>query len=220
MGAYAFIFDMDGVMVNSNPYHKVALKEFCERHGIELTEEQLVKNIYGRTNREWITHLFGKLSPEQLTGYANEKEALFRSLFARDIAPVKGLVNFLKRMSASGIPRAIGTSAPRANVDFTLSKTGTSQFFDIVLDEASVTKGKPDPEIYLKVAEALGLPPERCVVIEDSLSGVAAGKAAGSRVIGITTTHKKEELQSTDLVISDFEGLDPKSVLESLFGGI
>jgi HAD superfamily hydrolase (TIGR01509 family) len=220
MKDYAFIFDMDGVIVDSNPFHKIALQQFCKKHGHPLTEEQLRTRIYGRTNKEWIAQLFGQLTPEQVTAYANEKEALFRDLFKNDIRPVKGLLPFLEALDFWKIPRAIGTSAPRANVDFTLSKTGTTRFFSVILDESNVNHGKPNPEIYLKVAQALNLPPQQCVVIEDSLSGVAAGKEAGSKVIGITTTHTKAELASTDLVIDHFEGLEPKNVLQTLFGGI
>ncbi|HMI68036.1 MAG TPA: HAD family phosphatase [Cyclobacteriaceae bacterium] len=220
MKDYAFIFDMDGVIVDSNPYHKIALQQFCIKHGHPLTEEQLRTKIYGRTNKEWIAQLFGQLTPEQVARYADEKEALFRDLYKNDIRPVKGLIPFLQAIDASSITRAIGTSAPRANVDFTLSGTGTTRFFKVILDESFVTKGKPNPEIYLKVAQALKLPPQQCVVIEDSLSGIAAGKEAGSKVIGITTTHTKAELASTDMVIDDFEGLEPKNVLKMLFGGI
>jgi len=151
--------------------------------------------------------------------YSDEKEALYRDLFKNDIRPMKGLIPFLEALNAAAIPRAIGTSAPRANVDFTLSKTGTTRFFSIILDESYVNHGKPNPEIYIKVAQALNLPPQRCVVIEDSLSGVTAGKEAGSKVIGITTTHTKAELGFADMVIDHFEGLDPQNILESLFGG-
>jgi HAD superfamily hydrolase (TIGR01509 family) len=215
----AFIFDMDGVIVDSNPFHKIALKQFCEKHGLPLSEEQLRLRIYGRMNKEWIPNLFGELSPGQVAAYADEKEALYRQLFEKDIRPINGLVNFLEKLEAAKIPKAIGTSAPRANVDFTLSRTGTTRFFDIILDESNVQKGKPDPEIYIQVAKALNLPPEQCIVIEDSLSGIAAGKAAGSKVIGITTTHTRDELRSTDLVIDDFVGLEPKTILQALFGG-
>lgn len=220
MKDYAFIFDMDGVIVDSNPYHKIALQQFCAKHGHPLDEEQLRTRIYGRTNKEWIAQLFGQLTPEQVAAYSDEKEAIFRNLFKNDIKPMKGLIAFLERLNASAIPRAIGTSAPRANVDFTLSKTGTARFFSIILDESYVNHGKPNPEIYLKVAEALNLPPQQCVVIEDSMSGVAAGKQAGSKVIGITTTHSRAELGSTDMIIDDFEGLEPKNILHTLFGGI
>jgi len=220
MKDYAFIFDMDGVIVDSNPYHKIALQQFCTRYGHPLAEEQLLTRIYGRTNKEWIAELFGQLTPEQVASYSDEKEALFREVFKNEIRPVKGLIAFLEAVKALMIPIAIGTSAPRANVDFTLSKTGTARFFSVILDGSDVTHGKPHPEIYLKVAQALNLPPHQCVVIEDSLSGIAAGKAAGSKVIGITTTHTKQELGSTDMVIDHFEGLEPKKVLQTLFEGI
>lgn len=207
MSKFAIIFDMDGVIVDSNPYHKIALKQFCRKHGYELTDEQLFQKIYGRTNKEWITNLMGNLPEEQIQSYADEKEELYRQLYKNDIKPVKGLHSFLDQLDHHQIARAIGTSAPQSNVVFTLSKTNTSTYFDITLNDTFVTHSKPHPEIYLKVAQALGLPNSQCIVIEDSLSGVEAGKAAGSKVIGITTTHTQEELAHTDLVIDDFEKL-------------
>jgi HAD superfamily hydrolase (TIGR01509 family) len=209
------IFDMDGVIVDSNPYHKIALKEFCSRHGYELTDEQLLKRIYGRTNREWITDLFGKLPEDQLLEYTEEKEQLYRKLFNDDIKPVKGLIKFLDHLDENKILRAIGTSAPRSNVDFTLTKTNTVKYFPTILNDTFVTHSKPHPEIYLKSAAALGLPNDQCIVIEDSLSGVESGKRAGSKVVGITTTHNKEELSHCDLVIDDFEELTIE-ILEKL----
>jgi beta-phosphoglucomutase len=209
------IFDMDGVIVDSNPFHKIALKEFCSRHGHELTDDQLLKRIYGRTNREWITELFGKLPEDQLLEYAEEKEALYRKLFEEDIRPLDGLIRFLDHLNEHKILRAIGTSAPRSNVDYTLNKTHTVKYFPTILHDAFVTHSKPDPEIYLRCAEALGLPNNQCIVIEDSLSGVEAGKKAGSKVIGVTTTHPRSELLHCDLVIDDFEGLTIE-VLEKL----
>lgn len=207
MKKFGVIFDMDGVIVDSNPYHKIALKEFCSRHGYELSDDQLLKRIYGRTNREWITDLFGKLPEDQLAEYTEEKEALYRKLFSDDIKPVKGLVKFLDLLDTSKILRAIGTSAPRSNVDFTLTKTNTVRYFPTILNDTFVTHSKPHPEIYLKSAEALGLPNSQCIVIEDSLSGVEAGQRAGSKVIGITTTHTREELSHCDMIIDDFESL-------------
>lgn len=217
MKKFGVIFDMDGVIVDSNPYHKIALKDFCSGHGYELSDEQLLKKIYGRTNREWLTALFGQLPEDQLAEYTEEKESLFRKLFNDDIKPVKGLIKFLDLLDANKILRAIGTSAPRSNVDFTLTKTNTVKYFPTILNDTFVTHSKPDPEIYLKSAEALGLPNSQCIVIEDSLSGVEAGQRAGSKVIGITTTHSREELKHCDLVIDDFEGLTIE-VLEKLIG--
>jgi len=214
---YAVIFDMDGVIVDSNPYHKVAIQQFCREHGHELSDDRLLKHVYGRTNREWITALFGAIPDDTIVQYTEEKEELYRQLFDKDIRPVRGLINFLNLLDKNNIPRAIGTSAPRSNVDFSLKRTGTEKYFDIILNDTFVTHSKPHPEIYLKCAAALGLPNSRCIVIEDSLSGVQAGKAAGSKVIGITTTHTKEELSHCDLVIDDFEGLTVER-LEKLVG--
>lgn len=213
---HAFIFDMDGVLVDSNPAHKIALKQFCRQHGYELTEEQLREKIYGRTNRDWILNLLGDLPNETIKKYAEEKEALFRSLY-HDIKPLDGLHDFLKKMDTQKIPRAIATSAPRANVDFTLMHTDIGPYFETILDDSFVTKGKPDPQIYLKSAAALGIAPSNCVVFEDSLSGVTAGKHAGCKVVGVTTTHTREELHETDFTIDSFENLDPKTLLIRLF---
>lgn len=215
--SFAFIFDMDGVLVDSNPFHKISLKQFCAKYGFELTEEHLREKIYGRTNKDWIPNVFGKLPMEQIMKYQDEKEALFRELYKNDITPVAGLVAFLQKLDVNEIPRAIATSAPRANVDFTLAETATRSFFQTILDESFVSKGKPDPEIYLKTADALGFKPGNCVVFEDSLSGVRAGKAAGCKVVGITTTHTAAELSETDFVIDDFVDLDPETLISRLF---
>jgi beta-phosphoglucomutase len=207
---------MDGVIVDSNPTHKIALKQFCRKHGYDLSESDLREKIYGRTNRDWLLNLFGSLDDETIRKFADEKEALFRSLY-KDIKPVPGLIPFLDNLEMLSISRAIATSAPRANVDFTLQKTNTGKYFQTILDDSFVTEGKPNPQIYLKSAQALGFDPSNCVVLEDSLSGVKAGKRAGCKVIGITTTHSREELNETDFVIDDFENLDPKFLISQLY---
>jgi beta-phosphoglucomutase len=212
----AFLFDMDGVIVDSNPVHKIALLEFCRKHGYDLNEDQLREKIYGRTNKDWIPAVFGDIPRARVKQYADEKEALFRDLYAATIRPVDGLIDFLRRIQKK-FPVAIATSAPRENVDFTLAGTGTGHFFDVILDESFVEKGKPDPEIYLKTAAAVGFPPGRCVVFEDSLSGVSAGKAAGCKVVALTTTHTTAELADADLVIENFVGLEPLELISELF---
>jgi HAD superfamily hydrolase (TIGR01509 family) len=204
---FAIIFDMDGVIVDSNPAHKVALRQFCARHGYELSNEYLRNEIYGRTNKDWISNLFGDLKDHQWKKYEQEKEAIFREIYSDEIKPVNGLLPFLDLLKNNNIPRAIATSAPRENVDFVLDKIALESYFSIILDESDVTKGKPDPQIYLKTVEELSYPADRCIVIEDSVSGIEAAKSAGCKVIGITTTHNSDEFEHTDLVIDNFQHL-------------
>jgi len=205
---FAIIFDMDGVIVDSNPYHKIALKQFCEKHGYHLSDEELKSRIFGRTNKDWLMSLFdGIVTSSQIKEFEDEKESLFRAIITPHIKPVKGLISFLEMLELRGIPRAVATSAPPANVRFTLEKTETQKYFQVVVDGDMVENSKPHPEIYLKTIAAIHFPPERCIVIEDSLSGITAGRQAGCKVIGITTTHTREELDDTDLIIDHFNDL-------------
>ncbi len=208
---------MDGVLIDSNPFHKIALQQFCKHHGHDLSEDQLREKIYGRTNKDWLRNLFGDIDKNLLLQYADEKEALFRELYKKDVHPLEGLIPFLSKLKEGSIPRAIATSAPRENVDFTLQYTDMGGFFDTILDESFVSNGKPDPEIYLKSAKALGFDPANCIIFEDSLSGIEAGKAAGCKVVGVTTTHSPEELSKTDFIIDNFIGITPQSLISRLF---
>lgn len=207
MSDFAVIFDMDGVIVDTNPHHKIAIQQFCASHGIQLNELTFQHKIYGRTNRDWITNVFGDITVEQRDAYAREKEALFRKIYEPDIKPVRGLIEFLDALVANRIPRAIATSAPPENVEFIVKKTGIRKYFDVILDERNVLHGKPHPEIYIKTAKALNFQNNECIVIEDSLSGITAARKSGSKVIGITTTHTPEEMSETNLVIQDFNDL-------------
>lgn len=204
---------MDGVIVDTNLFHKKAIEQFCSKYGFRLSEEELRTKIYGRTNKDWITNLFGTLTRQQLDGYADEKEQLFRDLYEPYIKPVEGLLIFLEQLKAADVPCAIVTSAPPANVDFVLKHIPIRKYFTAILDERSVTHGKPHPEIYLNTARALELPGRQCVVFEDSLSGVESARAAGCNVIGITTTHTAAELKKTDLAVSNFTGLTVAGIM-------
>ncbi|MES2733399.1 MAG: HAD family phosphatase [Bacteroidota bacterium] len=217
MMTFAVLFDMDGVIVDSNPYHKLAFQAFLKQYNISLTDDELKIHVYGRTNQEGMPFIFQReLSSEELLERANEKEAMFRDIYQTDIAPVNGLIPFLQRLRTHHIPTAVGTAAPTANLNFILDALDIRPYFDALLDSSYVTRGKPDPEIYLKAAAKLGVEPANCIVIEDSLAGVLAGLNAGMKVIGITTTHTAEELSNTHLIITDFMGLTLEK-LEALF---
>lgn len=201
------IFDMDGVIVHSNPIHKKAIQIFCNKHNQDVSQSFLENRLYGRTNEEWIPELFGDISPERLKKLADEKEQMFRDMFAPEEHIVEGIHEFLDQLKENDIPMAVATSAPRENADYILSRLFITDYFDVILDSSHVSTGKPDPEVYLKASKALGKEPANCIVFEDSVSGVAAGRKAGARVIGVTTTHTKKELSPCSLVINDFTEL-------------
>ncbi|MBS1558543.1 MAG: HAD family phosphatase [Bacteroidetes bacterium] len=216
MNSFAFVFDMDGVMVDTNPYHKIALRQFAEKYGYTLTEEELIKKIYGRTNKDWIANLFQRpMTAAELAAFGEEKEAMFRAIYEKIIGEVNGLTAFLEEAHSQGIKMAIGTSAPRSNVDFVLKHIGIEKFFSVILDESHVTLGKPNPEIYIKCAQHLNLSPTQCIVFEDSLSGVASAKAAGCPVVGVATTHTPQEL-GTGIVINDFTEWSPTELIHRM----
>ncbi|MEX0648028.1 MAG: HAD family phosphatase [Balneolaceae bacterium] len=212
---FGVIFDMDGVLTDSNPVHKETIERFCKKYNKEVSEDFLLKHVFGRTNQEWIPDLFGNLSGEEVSRLADEKEAMFRDIFDPLPSVIPGLFDFLDQLDKHNIKSVVATSAPRENADFILSALSIENYFDTVLDSSHVDKGKPDPQVYLKAADAIGYPPEKCIVFEDSLSGVEAGIRAGAKVIGITSTHTAEEMENCDKVVDDFTELDFE-ILEGL----
>ncbi|WP_026462369.1 HAD family hydrolase [Adhaeribacter aquaticus] len=214
---FAVLFDMDGVIIDSNPYHKSAWVEFCKIHQIDIKEEELGKNIYGKTNKDALKNILGKeLSAEESDKLGEEKEALYRDLHGPEMVPVKGLINFLEELKKNNVATAVATNAPTSNVDFILHKIGVRHYFDAIIDAKQVKKGKPDPEIYLKAAEMVNISSDRCIVMEDSTTGVEAGLKANMKVVGITTTHTAEELSHTHLVINDFDELSVDKLADLL----
>jgi len=201
------LFDMDGVIADTNTFHKQAIKVFCEKHNLDVTDDFLEKKVYGRINREWIPELFGELSNAEIEKLADEKEALFREIYHPHLQAVSGLENFLKHLQEQNIKAIVATSAPGENADSILDGLQIRHYFQGALDSSHVTHGKPHPEMYQKAAAELNLAPEVCLVFEDSLSGVQSGKNAGCSVVGLTTTHTAAELSDADWVLDDFTNL-------------
>lgn len=211
--SFGVLFDMDGVIVHSNPAHKKAINIFCEKHKIEIDDDYLKKNIYGRANKEWIPKIFGDISDERLKELADEKEQIFRDIFDPEAMQVPGVIDFIKHLKEQQIKMVVATSAPGENADFILNRLAIQDYFDAVLDSSHVTHSKPHPEPYHNAAKAIGLEASQCIVIEDSVSGVKSGLAAGSLVIGVSTTHTSEELSSCHLVIDNFENFSLEDLL-------
>ena len=199
------IFDMDGVIVDNSNFHFQAWQAACKKHDIDLSESYYQHELNGRPMKAILELLFGEdMSIEERISFEKEKEALYREIYQPHIQSTTGLIDFLHSLRAANIICAVGTSAPAENVDFTLDNTRTRDFFKGIIDASMVANGKPDPEVYLKAADLLDLYPHQCMVFEDAIMGVKAGKAAGMKVIGIATTHEANDLHEADLVVNHF----------------
>jgi len=210
----AVIFDLDGVIVDNMKYHKLAWKKFLEKYEASIDINTFSRH-FGKRNEVLLNMVFNRrLTPEEVKKYGEEKESLYRELYAEDIETIPGLVEFLKWLNKKKIKTAVASAAPPVNVDFVLDKTGIRTFFYVVLNAEDVTKGKPDPEIYLKTAQLLACSPRSCLVFEDSIPGLQAAKNAGMMVIALTTTYPPAELRDADFIIKDFTEVNMNTLPE------
>ena len=207
---FAVIFDMDGTLIDNNPYHALAWQEFCRRRGMRLTMEIYQRNISGRPNYKSLEFIFEReLSAEDVLRYTNEKEELYRQLYKPYVKPMRGLVRLLDELSFLKVPMGVATSAIPDNISFLWEHLPMQSYFDVIVDSSMVSSPKPDPEPFLKVAEQLNVDPERCIAFEDSLSGIESAKAAGMKVVGLTTSMSaKELLEMVEITIDHYEGVD------------
>jgi beta-phosphoglucomutase len=203
-----YIFDMDGVVVDNHKYHFQAWMEFAKKYQFKLNEEIYRDQFNGKTNADLFKMIFGdSILQEQMDAWAFEKEGLYQKLYLSDMKPMKGLVDFLETLHRHRFRIALGTSAPTLNVDFILDNLFLRKYFHQIVDGPQVIRGKPHPEVYLKCCERLSLAPRECVVFEDSIAGLEAGKNAGCSVVGIATSHQAYELRPyTDHILYDFAG--------------
>ena len=209
------LFDMDGVIVDNHVYHYNAWKAIAKNYNLDFNEKYYLNNMNGRAIREVVRFLQNDASEQEVRRIGIEKEICYRRLYQPYLSPTKGLLSFLSQAHGFNIPMSIGTSAPKENVDFTINGLGISHYFKSILDDRSVNKGKPHPEIYQKCAQSIGLLNQQCLVFEDALSGIEAGKAAGSKVIALSTTHEKSALNA-DLIINDFSEINIQTLFDIL----
>lgn len=198
----ALIFDMDGVIVDSNPLHREAWVEFNRRHGVE-TSDAMLERMYGGRNDQIVRDFFGDSLPEdEVAAYGAAKEKIYREMLAGRIEEtlVPGLRPFLDLYRGS--PMAVATNAEPENVNSVLDRAGLRDYFRVVVDGHQVSRPKPHPDIYLRAASLLEIAPSNCIVLEDSHTGVAAARAAGMRVIGLATTYVN--LPDVDIMADNF----------------
>jgi len=202
------LFDMDGVLVDNMDAHTEAFRLFCMRYAVDDWQERLTPALYGRGNDEIMRAVLPEriVAERGIAALGAEKEAIYREVYASRIAPTAGLVTFLRDLTQNGIRCAVGSSGCRANVDFVLERCGIAPYFSATVCGDEVTRCKPDPEIYLKAAGALGLEPSECLVFEDAPSGIEAARRAGMKAIALTTSFARRDLEAARAfrIIGDF----------------
>ncbi len=213
-----FLFDWDGVVIDSHNQHEESWDLLSAEIGQPLPEG-FMKKTFGMRNQNifpmWLPHL--ATDAAAITALGNRKEELYREILRRDgIEALPGVKAFLQAARQAGIPASVGSSTPRQNIDTVIEMAGLQGLFDAIVAAEDVAHGKPHPEVFLKGAEKLHRKPERCVVFEDAFVGIEAGKSGGMKVVGIATTHPIEKLTQADLALHDLVGVNPVELARRL----
>lgn len=210
------IFDNDGVLVNSSEEHYLTFVALGEEAGYTITREQFL-HLFGRHNRDIFPILFGHQLPvEEIAALSARKEELFRAMVRGHVRALPGVLALLPALRAAGFHLAVGTSTPRDNLDLILSELGIAADFEAIASAEDVTRGKPDPQVFLIAAERLGIAPAHCVVVEDAVAGVQAACAGGMRALAVTTNHTRAALQQADRVVDSLTEVGPADFLALL----
>ncbi len=205
----AVIWDVDGVLVMSGDIHYEAWREVLAGHGLTMSREQF-DETFGMNNRNILRHLYGQqLSDSQADEIARRKEAAYRERMRGRAQPFAGVREWLARLQAQAWRQAVASSGPMANIAATLNELDLWDAFDAVVSGSRLARSKPDPAIFLQAAAAVGVAPERAIVIEDGVVGVEAARRAGMRAIAVTTTHAAAELRAADRIVDRLDRLPP-----------
>jgi HAD superfamily hydrolase (TIGR01509 family) len=197
----AVIFDMDGVIVNSEPYSMQALIDILRQYGVEPTEDD-VRRSYGRRVRDDFVDYFSRYGVTADVDIAiAHKHARYYHLAAGHLQPFPGVMPLLKRLRDHGYRLALASSGDRVKVAFGMQSLELHCAFETVVTGDDVSHSKPDPEIYLTAAQRLRVPPAACIAIEDAPAGVEAAKRAGMRCIAVTNSVAREQLRKADLIV-------------------
>lgn len=216
MTPFAVAFDLDGTLIDNNQFHFITWQEFYRKRNRELTMEEYKACFNGRTMTDCVKYVFQQpdMSAQEIEQYTNEKESLYREIYAAHIKPIPGLLTLLELLNQAQIPMVIATSGIQDNIDFLFSHIPIKRYFKRVIKGSDITHGKPHPEMYQLAAKELGLPAGKCIAFEDAIVGIASAGGAGMKVIALTTTHTPEELAGADWIVKDYEGIRMEQLLQ------
>jgi beta-phosphoglucomutase family hydrolase len=203
----AVIWDMDGVIVDTAPYHLKAWQEALSRRGVKFTEADF-RHSFGQRNDTIIRSAMGEdTSRELIEAISQEKEESFRQRIGQHIQPLPGVIALIKSLQEHGFKMALASSAPIANIELLTRSLGIDSCFQTIISDQDVTKGKPDPQGFELAARKLGVEPTNCIVIEDAVAGVTAAKRAGMHCLAVTNTHPATSLAAADLIVDTLEAV-------------
>ncbi len=209
------LWDLDGTLVDSAELHWRSWRETLAGEQVEITYEQFLDSFGQKNDRILQRWLGSEATPDRIGRIDRRKESAYRQLVQEQgLTPLPGAANWIRRLHARGWKQAIASSAPRENVVVMLQALGIDRELEAITAAEDVTAGKPDPEVFLRAAERLGLPPDRCVVVEDAPAGIEAARRAGMQSIGV---HRDISLDA-DLVVSSLADL-PDEAFDILLAG-
>ena len=214
-GQLGVIFDMDGVLVDSGWAHRQAWYDLAAKEGFEMSDE-FFSRTFGMQNDTIIPMLRPGISAPELDRLADWKEQRYRDLVRSRPQTAEGVLPLLHDLKTKNFKLAIGSSAPRANLDVFWTPLRLGDYIDVRVTKEQVVEGKPAPETFLKAAEQLSLVPGCCAVVEDAVHGVQAGKAAGMAVVAVTTTRTRNELSLADRIVDSLAELTAEDFLSLL----
>ena len=208
---YAVIFDMDGVLVDTYRAHYESWLAMARSEGLQFSEEEFART-FGRTSREIIDHFWGAgYGDAEVAALDDRKEAAFREIIAADFPAMPGVDELLRSLHEERFKLAVGSSGPPENVELVMDRLGRREWFDALVTATDVTRGKPDPQVFLIAAERLGVSPERCAVVEDAPPGITAALAAGMTAVGLASTGRtRESLGKAAAVVDSLRELPPE----------
>ena len=210
------IFDLDGVLVDTGWAHKQSWYDLAEKEGFSMTDE-FFYSTFGMQNYQIIPMLLRRVAAlDEVDRLSDWKEQRYREIIAEKLVPAEGAKSLLCDLKSENFLLAVGSSAPRANLEFVLTRTDLKDYFDAYVSGEDVINGKPAPDTFFKAAEKLLLEAENCVVVEDAVQGVDAGKAAGMPVVAVTTTRSRADLQKADIIVDSLAQLQARQFIDLL----
>jgi len=205
---FAVIWDMDGVIVDTGDFHFRSWRYALKKQGIDLTKADFQKR-FGQRNDAIVRSVLNKdVSQYKINEIANDKETYFRKTVKNKVKALPGAVELIKSLAERGVKMAVASSAPLENIELLIGSLGLKDSFREIVPGKEVTESKPSPMLFLLAAKKLGFKPEKCIVVEDAVTGVAAAKRAKMRCIAVTNTNPREKLLATDLIIDSLTELD------------